>query len=77
MWTYMGETLQGDEIQLPIMHQGQTLKFASHLEITVSGHLERETLTCVATNTLSGVSISATTNLTVIGESVTLQNAIR
>lgn len=71
-WTYMGKTFQGDQIQLPVMHQGQKPKFASHMEITISDYSKTELLTCEATNTVSHATITATTNLTVIGESVIL-----
>lgn len=68
-WTYMGNTYDGDQVQLPIMHQGQKPKFASHMEIVFSDYSKAELLTCEATNTISHVTISAATNLTVIGES--------
>lgn len=66
----MGKTFQGDQVQLPIMHQGQKPKFASHMEITVSDYSKTELLTCEATNTVSHATITATTSLTVIGELV-------
>lgn len=70
-WLYMGKTFQGNQVQLPIMHQGLKPKFASHIEITVSDYSQTELLTCEATNTVSHVAITATINLTVIGELVT------
>ncbi|XP_055367919.1 hemicentin-1-like [Betta splendens] len=66
VWKYMGTTYQGDQVQLPIMHQGQKPKFASHMDIVVSDYSKTELLTCEATNTVSHVTISAATNLTVI-----------
>lgn len=58
----------GDEIQIPILHQGQMPKYANHLEITFSDYSKNEPLTCEATNTISQAVISTTMTLTVEGE---------
>jgi len=69
-WAYMGRTYLGDETQIPIVFQGQRTQFVSHLEVTISSNYSRtETLTCVATNSLSGAAVNATKYLAVLGES--------
>ncbi|XP_071358435.1 cell adhesion molecule CEACAM5-like [Trachinotus anak] len=65
-WKYMGKTFVGDQIQIPILHQGDIRKFSSQLEITVNDYLKIEPLTCEATNTVSQAKITTTKNLTVI-----------
>ncbi|KAM8739921.1 cell adhesion molecule CEACAM5-like [Acanthopagrus schlegelii] len=64
-WRYNGKTFMGDEIQIPILHQGQMPKYANHLEITFSDYSKTEPLTCEATNTISQAVISTTMTLTV------------
>lgn len=68
-WDYMGKTFQGDQTEIPILHKGERRKFVSHQDITFSEYSKIEHLTCVATNSISGASINATVELTVIGES--------
>ncbi|KAM8909216.1 cell adhesion molecule CEACAM5-like isoform 2-T2 [Spinachia spinachia] len=65
-WEYMGKTFQGDRTEIPILHQGEKRKFASHYKITFSDYSKIEPLTCVATNSISGVRINTTVDLTVI-----------
>ncbi|XP_037315789.2 hemicentin-2-like [Pungitius pungitius] len=65
-WEYMGKTFQGDRTEIPILHQGEKRKFASHFDITFSDYSKIEPLTCVATNSISGASINSTVDLTVI-----------
>ncbi|KAF1372512.1 hypothetical protein PFLUV_G00266250 [Perca fluviatilis] len=65
-WQYMGKTLYGDQIQIPILHQGEKTKFASHLQITFSDYSKIEPLTCEATNVLTDTTITSTIDLTVI-----------
>uniref|UniRef100_A0A671YKY8 Carcinoembryonic antigen-related cell adhesion molecule 5-like n=1 Tax=Sparus aurata TaxID=8175 RepID=A0A671YKY8_SPAAU len=64
-WKYNGKTFTGDEIQIPILHQGQMPKCANHLEITFSDYSKTEPLTCEATNIISHAVISTTMTLTV------------
>lgn len=68
-WKYNGKTFTGDEIQIPILHQGQMPKCANHMEITFSDYSKTEPLTCEATNIISHAVISTTMTLTVEGES--------
>lgn len=70
IWKYMGKTFKGDEVQIPILEQGNVTQFSSHLEITFSEYATTEPLTCEATNTLSNVTITTSSNLTVTGKSV-------
>ncbi len=65
-WRYMGKTLNGSQILT------NKTKFASQLEITVSDYSKSEPLTCEVTNTVSLATITATKNLTDIGEFVML-----
>lgn len=73
-WQYMGKTFQGDQVNIPILHQGNTTYIENKLHVTFSNYptSKIEPLTCVATNTESLATITATMNLTVIGESVIL-----
>lgn len=57
-WEYIGETFQGDQIQIPILPDG-----------TNPNDYKTESLTCEVTNTATQVTITATKNLTVTGES--------
>lgn len=75
-WKFMGNTFQGNQIQIPILRRENKPGFASRLEITVSDHSKTEALTCEATNTASHATITATKNLTVIGESVRLPSTV-
>ncbi|KAF3704952.1 Carcinoembryonic antigen-related cell adhesion molecule 20 Precursor [Channa argus] len=62
-WNYMGKTLHGDLIQLPILHQGEKPRFVSYMEITVGDY---SPLTCKAINAVSQATITATINLAII-----------
>ncbi|KAK5848798.1 hypothetical protein PBY51_008490 [Eleginops maclovinus] len=66
IWKYMGETFQGDHIEIPILKSAENKKFAKSLGITFSDYFKFEPLTCEATNLLSNATISTTVNLTVI-----------
>ncbi|KAA8579990.1 hypothetical protein FQN60_005525, partial [Etheostoma spectabile] len=74
VWQYMGTTLYGDQVQIPILHQGEKTKFASHLQITFSDYSKIEPLTCEATNVLTNTTISSTIDLSVIGSITWLKN---
>lgn len=62
----MGKSLNGSQIQT------NKPTFASQLEITISDYSKTEPLTCEVMNTASQATVTATKNLTVIGESVML-----
>lgn len=65
VWKYMGRTYEGNQVQIPIYHQGDK-KIACHLEITFNDYTKIEPLTCEATNTISHSISTSVRNLTVI-----------
>ncbi|XP_045928375.1 carcinoembryonic antigen-related cell adhesion molecule 1-like [Micropterus dolomieu] len=67
-WQYMGKSFQGDQVNIPILYQGNTTYIENKLHVTFSNYptSKIEPLTCVATNTESLATITATMNLTVI-----------
>lgn len=67
-WKYMGKTFKGQQIQLPILNEGNKTKSENKLEMTFNDYSKTEPLICEARNTASNVTMSATMNLTVIGE---------
>ncbi|KAM3587539.1 uncharacterized protein V6R79_008634 [Siganus canaliculatus] len=64
-WTYMGKTLVGDEVQIPVLHQGGKAETVNQLQITFNEYSKTEPLTCVATNTISHSTLTTTITLTV------------
>lgn len=71
-WKYMGKTFKGDQVQIPILRQRDNTTFSSQREVTFSDYSKLKPLTCEATNTVSHATITATKNLTVIGECAVL-----
>lgn len=57
-WTYVGKNFQGEQIQIPILPDGNN-----------PNDCKTEPLTCEVTNTATQVTLTATKNLTVTGES--------
>ncbi|KAL3048081.1 hypothetical protein OYC64_006790 [Pagothenia borchgrevinki] len=66
IWKYMGETFQGDNIEIPILDSAENKTFSKRLEITFNDYFKSEPLTCEAVNTLSNATVSLTVNLTVV-----------
>ncbi|XP_047431461.1 carcinoembryonic antigen-related cell adhesion molecule 5-like [Mugil cephalus] len=65
-WKYMGRTFKGQQIQLPILTEGNSTKYENQLEITFREYSKNEPLICEATNAASHVTSTAIMDLTVI-----------
>ncbi|KAF7667559.1 hypothetical protein LDENG_00057230 [Lucifuga dentata] len=65
-WRFRDQTFYGDQIQLPILHEGEKPRYASRLVITISEYSKKEPLICAVRNTASQIIINATKDLTLI-----------
>lgn len=71
-WRFRNHTYIGDEVLLPILQQGDKPQYARKLVMTVDDYSNTYPLVCQVRNDASQAVISATKELTLIGECVLL-----